>query len=127
MVVCMSYAYNLALIEDMKLQERIPADKNRPLANRVCFKMKKFEHVGVGPSTIRSKLTKFEHVWAGGPSTVRSPSPRDPCTGRFHVQEGGVGPESMYHRSDPIQGTDYIANYFFLNLRVSRAKIENPK
>ena len=31
------------------------------------------------------------------------------------------------HRSDSIQGTDYIANYFFLNLRVSRAKIENPK
>ena len=23
--------------------------------------------------------------------------------------------------------TDYIANYFFLNLKVSRAKIENPK
>ena len=31
------------------------------------------------------------------------------------------------HRSDSIQGTDYIANYFFLNLRVSRAKIQNPK
>ena len=33
----------------------------------------------------------------------------------------------LYHRSDSIQGTDYIANYFFLNLKVSRAKIENPK
>ena len=31
------------------------------------------------------------------------------------------------HRSDSIQGTDYIDNYFFLNLKVSRAKIENPK
>ena len=31
------------------------------------------------------------------------------------------------HRSDSIQGTDYIASYFFLNLKVSRAKIENPK
>ena len=33
----------------------------------------------------------------------------------------------LIHRSDSIQGTDYIANYFFLNLKVSRAKIENPK
>ena len=31
------------------------------------------------------------------------------------------------HRRDLIQGTDYIANYFFLNLRVSRTKIENLK
>ena len=31
------------------------------------------------------------------------------------------------HGSDSIQGTDYIANYFFLNLRVSKAKIENLK
>ena len=31
------------------------------------------------------------------------------------------------HRHDSIQGTDYIVNYFFLNLRVSRAKIENLK
>ena len=30
------------------------------------------------------------------------------------------------HRPDSIQGTDYIANYF-LNLRVSGAKIENLK
>ena len=30
------------------------------------------------------------------------------------------------HRSDSIQGTDYITNYF-LNLRVSRTKIENLK
>ena len=37
---------------------------------------------------------------------------------------GHVGPQ---HRRDSIQGTDYIANYFFLNLRVSRAKIENLK
>ena len=35
--------------------------------------------------------------------------------------------ESILHRSDSIQGTDYIANYFFLNLKVSKAKIENPK
>ena len=28
----------------------------------------------------------------------------------------------LKHRHDSIQGTDYIANYF-LNLRVSRAKI----
>ena len=33
----------------------------------------------------------------------------------------------LMHRSDSIQGTDYIANYFFFNLRVSRTKIENPK
>ena len=31
------------------------------------------------------------------------------------------------HRSDPIQGTDFIANYFFLNLSVSRTNIENLK
>ena len=31
------------------------------------------------------------------------------------------------HRRDSIQGTDYIATYFFLNLRISRAKIENLK
>ena len=35
---------------------------------------------------------------------------------------------NILHRSDSIQGTDYTANYFYyyLNLRVSRAKIENP-
>ena len=31
------------------------------------------------------------------------------------------------HRRDSIQGTDYIATYFFLNLRISKAKIENLK
>ena len=31
------------------------------------------------------------------------------------------------HMSDSIQGTDYIATYFFLNLKVSKAKIENLK
>ena len=31
------------------------------------------------------------------------------------------------HRRDSIQGTDYIANYFFLNLRVSWTKNENLK
>ena len=34
---------------------------------------------------------------------------------------------SVKHRSGSIQGTDHIANYFFLNLKVFRAKIENPK
>ena len=29
--------------------------------------------------------------------------------------------------SDSIQGTDYIVTYLFLNLKVSRAKIENLK
>ena len=29
------------------------------------------------------------------------------------------------HRRDSIQGTDYIANPFFLNLKVSRTTIEN--
>ena len=29
------------------------------------------------------------------------------------------------HRCDSIQGTDYIANPFFVNLRVSKTKIEN--
>ena len=29
------------------------------------------------------------------------------------------------HRRDSIQGTVYIVNPFFLNLKVSRAKIEN--
>ena len=33
----------------------------------------------------------------------------------------------LCHRRNSIQGTDYIANYFFLNLTVSRAKIENLK
>ena len=33
----------------------------------------------------------------------------------------------LKHRRDSIHGTDYIANYFFLNLRVSKAKIENLK
>ena len=32
---------------------------------------------------------------------------------------------TSYHRCDSIQGTDYIANYFALNLRVSRITIEN--
>ena len=32
----------------------------------------------------------------------------------------------LFHRRDSIQGTNYIANYF-LNLRVSRTKIENLK
>ena len=31
----------------------------------------------------------------------------------------------IVRRCDSIQGTDYIANPFFLNLRVSRTKIEN--
>ena len=31
------------------------------------------------------------------------------------------------HMSDSIQGTDYIATYFFLNLKVSRAKIEKSE
>ena len=31
----------------------------------------------------------------------------------------------MLRRRDSIQGTDYIANYFVLNLRVSRTTIEN--
>ena len=34
---------------------------------------------------------------------------------------------SYPHMSDSIQGTDYIATYFFLNLKISRAKIENLK
>ena len=33
----------------------------------------------------------------------------------------------IFHRSDSIQGTDYVANYFFLNVRVSKTKIENLK
>ena len=36
----------------------------------------------------------------------------------------------LYHRSDSIQGFDYIANNYivlFLNLRVCRIKIENLK
>ena len=31
----------------------------------------------------------------------------------------------LYHRCDSIQGTDYIANPFFLNLKVSRTTIKN--
>ena len=31
------------------------------------------------------------------------------------------------HRLVSLQGPDYTANYFFLNLRVSRTKIENQK
>ena len=38
----------------------------------------------------------------------------------FHVIH-----EKIIHRCDSIQGTDYIANSFFLNLRVSRTNIEN--
>ena len=34
---------------------------------------------------------------------------------------------NLNHRHDSIQGTDYIANYFFLNLWVSREKFENLK
>ena len=34
---------------------------------------------------------------------------------------------ALCHRRDSIQGTDYIANYFFFNLRVYRTKIENLK
>ena len=35
--------------------------------------------------------------------------------------------EFSKHRRDSIQGTDYIANYFFLNLKVSRTKIVNVR
>ena len=38
-----------------------------------------------------------------------------------------AAPVHPFHRRDSIQGTDYIANYFFLNLRVSRAKIKKSK
>ena len=31
------------------------------------------------------------------------------------------------HRRDSIQGTDYIANPFFLNLKVLRTTVENLK
>ena len=31
----------------------------------------------------------------------------------------------LFHRRDLIQDTDYIANYFLLDLRVSRTQIEN--
>ena len=31
----------------------------------------------------------------------------------------------LLHRRDSIQGTDYIAYPFFLNLKVSRTTIEN--
>ena len=34
-------------------------------------------------------------------------------------------PKELGHRRGLIQNTDYIANYFFRNLRVSMAKIEN--
>ena len=37
----------------------------------------------------------------------------------------GVIVTEQYHRCDSIQGTDYVANPFFLNLRVSKTKIEN--
>ena len=33
--------------------------------------------------------------------------------------------KSLLHRCDSIQGTDYIANPFFLNLKVSRTTTEN--
>ena len=35
--------------------------------------------------------------------------------------------DQSYHRWDSSQGTDYIANDFFSNVRVSRTKIENLK
>ena len=38
----------------------------------------------------------------------------------------GIVKRALWHRRDSIQGAD-IANYFFLNLRVSRTKIENLK
>ena len=38
-----------------------------------------------------------------------------------------IAPGNIQHSSDSIQGTDYIVNYFFLNLRASRTKIENLK
>ena len=31
------------------------------------------------------------------------------------------------HRRDSIQVTDYVANYFFMNLKVSRVNIEDLK
>ena len=34
-------------------------------------------------------------------------------------------PELPIHKRDSIQGTDYIANPFFLNLKVSRTTIKN--
>ena len=44
--------------------------------------------------------------------------------GRF-PKVGLVKYRLITHRRDSIQGTDYIANYFVLNLRVSRTTIEN--
>ena len=53
------------------------------------------------------------------------------CVYEFSTVEIKISPVSGHvrpqHRRDSIQGTDYIGNYFFLNLRVSRAKIENLK
>ena len=51
---------------------------------------------------------------------------------RMHSSRRGCLPEGCTppvkkHRSDSIQGTDYIANDFFLNFRVSRSKFENLK
>ena len=39
----------------------------------------------------------------------------------------GIVKRALCHRLDSMQVTDYIANYFFLNLRISRKKIENLK
>ena len=41
------------------------------------------------------------------------------CPGGLRVptRGPGAGARALYHRRDSIQGTDYIANYFFLNLR----------
>ena len=47
------------------------------------------------------------------------------CLTSFNICEIFEG--KINHRCDSIQGTDYIATYFFLNLRISRAKIENLK
>ena len=43
---------------------------------------------------------------------------------RFHAR---MRQWKHLHRRDSNQGSDYITNYFFLNLRVSREKIENLK
>ena len=43
------------------------SNANRPLSDSLCFIVNKFERVGGGGCTVRSKFNKFEHVSGWGP------------------------------------------------------------
>ena len=68
---------------------------------------------------IMEKLNSTQKCSILGPQNLGSRGARAPGA------PPGSAPGSPIHRHDLIQGTDYIANPFFLNLKVSKTTIEN--